>query len=106
VRLLSRVAPEAQEARFLIGSGETALGIVRVTRETGRDLRWDRAQLESAHELGEDWWMEMEEQFINEEAARGDVVALRLPTRKVAYRHRGHATSPADGKGAGMGRDG
>jgi hypothetical protein len=43
-----RVAPEAQEARFLIGSGETGLGIVRVTRETGRELRWDRAQIVAA----------------------------------------------------------
>jgi hypothetical protein len=34
---------------------------VAVTTEAGRALRWDRAQLESAHEPGEDWPVELEQ---------------------------------------------
>jgi hypothetical protein len=49
-------------------------------------LRWDRASLESAHELGEDWWENREDQFIDEAEARpGDLVAIKPHTREVAY---------------------
>jgi hypothetical protein len=85
-RILAQVAPEAPEARFLIGRGETGLGFVRLTTDSGRELRWGRAHLESAHELGEDWWENLEDQFIDEtEANPGDCVVIHLPTREVAY---------------------
>jgi hypothetical protein len=82
---LLRVTPEAQEARFLIGRTATGLGFVRLTTEAGRELRWDRASQESAHELGEDWRDNPEEQFIDEaEAIHADLVVILLRTREVA----------------------
>jgi hypothetical protein len=80
-----RVAPEAREARFLTGEGATGLSFVAVTTDSGRALRWERAQIEIAHELGEDWWLELEEQFIGDDAIPGDVVQLDLQTRDLTY---------------------
>jgi hypothetical protein len=94
-RVLLQVAPEAQEARFLIGRTATGLGFVRLTTESRRELRWDRASLESAHELGEDWWENIEDQFIDEaDAAPGDLVVItctraRWPISLAAIPHPG-----------------
>jgi hypothetical protein len=82
-----QVAPEAQEARFLIGESVAGHGFVQLTTEAGRELCWDRTCFESAHELGEDWWVELEDQFIGDDTVDGDCVVLRLPTREVAYVH-------------------
>jgi hypothetical protein len=94
VRILAQVAPEAKEARFLIDQTETGLGFVRLTTEAGRELRWDRARLESAHELGEDWWTNLEDQCIDEtEAMPGDTVVIYLNRREAAFLPARHATS-------------
>jgi hypothetical protein len=91
---LLQVAPEAQEARFLIGRTATGMAFVRLTTDAGRELRWDRASLVSAHELGEDWCDNLEDQFIDEaEADPGDSVVIHLHTRDVAYLPDSHAAS-------------
>jgi hypothetical protein len=106
-RLVLQVAPDAQEARFLVGRTATGLGFVRLTTEAGRKLRWDRASLESAHELGEDWWTNLEDQFIDEaEAIPGDTVVVSLRTREVAYQSDRHATSGRGGSRLAATRDG
>jgi hypothetical protein len=93
-RVLLQVAPDAQEARFLIGRTATGLGFVRLSTDGGRELRWDRASLESAHELGEDWRENLEDQFIDEaETIPGDTVVVSLRTREVTYQSDRHATS-------------
>jgi hypothetical protein len=86
-RVLLQVAPEAQEARFLIGQGVAGLGFVKVTAEAWQDLGWDRTRFESAYELGEDWWIELEDQLIGDDTVVGDCVVLRLQTRETAYVH-------------------
>jgi hypothetical protein len=90
-RIVLQVAPVAQEARFLIARTATGLGFVGLTTDAGRELRWDRTRLESAHELGEDWWDSLEDQFIDEaEAQPGDSVVINLLTREVTYLHGRH----------------
>jgi hypothetical protein len=92
--VVQQVAPEAQEARFLIGRNATGLGFVRLTTDSGRELRWDRARLESAHELGEAWQENLEDQFIDEvEALPGDRVDIKLHAREVANLPGRHAVS-------------
>jgi hypothetical protein len=57
-------------------------------------LRWDLARLESVHELGEDCYEDLEDEFIDEaEANPGDRVALRLATRETVYFTGGHGSS-------------
>jgi hypothetical protein len=59
--------------------------------EPGRELRWDRAQVETAHELGhelgEDWWREMESHWIGADPVPGDVAALDVRSRVLTYVH-------------------
>ena len=79
--------PAAQEERFLIGESVASLGFVHLTTEAGRELRWESMRFESAQKLVEDWWPELEDQFIGDDTIAGDCVVLRSQTREVAYLH-------------------
>jgi hypothetical protein len=65
----------------------TGLGFVEVTTNAGQELPWNRTRFESAHEPGEDWWVDLEALFIRDDLVAGNRVVLRAHTREVIYLH-------------------